>query len=480
MKIRLLTYSKYLKSTAQPPWTAGAYEERDFVFKNDTSVNNPVLILTNANNRIFQYNYCYIVELNMYYYIVDKKYLTNSNIEITCKCDALATAKAYILASSGFVAYSASNYNQYLTDDRIQPTSELETLVTNNSFVSEFNEHPEYTSSYSLLLTVLNGEPDGTLSNHSAGIKHYLINSNNLRYLCEKLVEDGDSVIGGIKQIFADAKDSLLKLQLVPWSVEALQRTNLIGSSTTPIYLGNYDTGQAGYMMDANACYDSTDFVDIPTRPDDFTRIEPYCEAKIHIPLIGTYDLSLSELADTDRLYFRYIANIASGKATCILWKGNANINNSAVKIIGSYDGNINADVPLGYATSENPVGALLGGASLAVAALGTGIGTLGGIAGAVSSFKSYFTKQASVINAFGGNASAKDNLKLAIYVFKRGLSETPDVLRQLYGRPCAKVLTIGTLQGYVKTQDFKLQAPISRELIEEVESLMDSGVFIQ
>lgn len=479
MKIRLLTYSKFLKSTAQPPWTEGAYEERDFIFKNDTSVNRPVLVLTNTNNRIFQYNYCYIVELNMYYFIVDKKYLTNSNIEITCRCDALATAKPYILASTAFVTHAADNYNPYLKDERIQPTAELESFSSNNSFASEISE-PTGSADYHYLLTVLNGQESEPEQALRSGIKHYVVSDNVMTYLVSRLVEDGESVIGGVKQIFADAKDSLLKLQVIPWSLSALRRNGLIGSGTSEIFLGSYGTGQNGYVMDASATYQVDDFVSIPSRPNDFTRVEPYCEAKIHIPLIGTFDLSLAELADTSNIYFRYICNIASGKATCILWKGNPIITDSSVKIIGSYDGNVNADVPLGYATSSNPTGLLAGGVSLAAAALGTGALTLGGIAGAVASFSSYFTKQASVVNAFGGNSSAYDNKSLSVYLMKRGLSENPEVLRQLYGRPCGKILTIGTLTGFVKTSEFKLQAPLNRELIEEVESLMDSGVFIQ
>lgn len=478
MKIRLLTYSKFLKSTAQPPWTEGSYEERDFVFKTDTSVNRPVLVLTNANNRIFQYNYCYIVELNMYYFIVDKKYLTNSNIEITCKCDSLATAKAYILASVSFVTHAADNYNPYLKDERIQPTAELESFVSNNSFASDIQE-PSSDNTDCLLLTVLNGAPD-TEQDSTAGIRHYLLAPLSLQTLVRTLVADGDSIIGGIRQIFADAKDSLIKLQVVPWTVTALQRNGLVDEFPNFIYLGDYNTGVLGYEMSANATYRVDDFVSIPSRPNDFTRVEPYCEAKIHIPLIGTFDLSLSELADTNNIYFRYICNIGSGKATCILWKGSPIITDSNVKIIGAYDGNVNADVPLGYATSSNPTGLLAGGVSLAAAALGTGALTLGGIAGAVASFSSYFTKQASVVNAFGGNSSAYDNKSLSVYLMKRGLSEDPEVLRQMYGRPCGKILTIGTLTGFVKTSDFKLQAPLNRELIEEVESLMDSGVFIQ
>lgn len=473
MKLQLWTFTKKHNSTARPEGTA--FTEYEVFIKRQTTINAPIFIIDTGGS-FPQYNYAVIPELRMYYYVEDVSIGNDNVFELSCKLDYLATARPYINASEAFVKYSSSNYDPYIKDDRIQPTAELESLVSNNNFSSLFNTHPEYTSSYSLLLTVLNGDDN----NNTAGIKHYLINQTNLRYICERLVADGSSIIGGAKQIFADAKDSLIKLQLVPWSVSGLQTSQIIGSNTSPIYLGDYDTGQEGYMVDANAVYSSDDFIDIPSRSNDFTRVEPYCEAKIHIPLIGTYDLSLSELADVNRIYFRYFANIASGKATCILWKGNSDINNSAVKIIGSYDGSINADVPLGYSTSSNPTGLLTGGVSLAAAALGSGALTLGGIAGAVASFASYFTKQASVVNAFGGNASAKDNLKLSIYLMKRGLSEDPDNMRILYGRPCGKVLQMATLSNYVETSQFQLLAPLDDETVQEVNRLMDSGVYLE
>lgn len=472
MIIRLWNFTKRHNSTARP--SGGGSVDVEVVFKRLTSINNPTFQIMWEG--IPQYNYVEVPSLHMYYYIEDIQIGINNIFELVCKIDVLATARPYILNSSCFVKYSSSNYDEYLKDDRIQPTAALESLVSNNTFASLFNTHPEYTSSYSLLLTVLNGDAN----NNTAGIKHYLINQTNLRYICERLVADGSSIIGGTKQIFADAKDSLIKLQLVPWSVSGLQASQIIGANTSPIYLGDYDTGQEGYMVDANAVYSSDDFIDIPSRSNNFTRVEPYCEAKIHIPLIGTYDLSLSELADVNRIYFRYIANIASGKATCILWKGNPDINNSAVKIIGSYDGNINADVPLGYSTSSNPTGLLTGGVSLAAAALGSGALTIGGIAGAVASFASYFTKQASVVNAFGGNASAKDNLKLSVYLLKRGLSEEPENLRLLYGRPCGKVLNLNTLTGYCETSQFQLEAPLDDGIIQAVNSKMDAGVYLE
>ena len=475
MDVKLMTYIKRHNSDAVPPESA-VWTTYDCVLKMPTSMNSPVIRLNLSSKPAG--NYAYIPDWDMYYFVSDITFVNNNIFELHLDVDAMATARPYILTTSAFVKYSSSNFNEYLKDDRIQPTAEITSVVSNNDFSAHFNSQPELTSSYSLLLTVLNGQPTG--DGNYAGIKHYLINATNLRYICENLCANGEHIVDGVKQIFADAKDSLIKLQLVPWSLTGLQQMNIIGTTPVDLYLGSYNTGQTGYIMDANAVYDTQDFVSIPTRHSGFAMIEPFCEAKIHIPLIGTFDLSLAELQDSTKVYFRYFCNIASGKATCIIWKGNANITNSDVKILGCYDGNVNADVPLGVIQSQNPTGLLTGGASLVGGLLAGGALTVGGIAGAVASFGSYFQKQVSVINAFGGNASAKDNLKFSIYLVRRMLSEDPANLTALYGRPCAKVLQMNTLSGYVQTSQFNLMGPFDEYITEKVNSIMDSGAYLE
>lgn len=467
MLIRLYTFTKRHNSTARPDENA-TYHELDVTMKRNTSINAPIFLL-DFEGELPEYNYLVIPSLRLYYYIDDIVIGNNDVMEFVCKMDFLATARPYINASTAFVKYSSSDYDPYLKDDRIQPTAEVTSVVSSNNLSTYIVDHPEYSSTYCYLLTTLNED---------YGVVHYVINQTVLNYLCRAIVQDGDSIIGGVKQIFADAKDAIIKLQLIPWSRSALGLSN---ANPVDIKLGGYTvTGVTGYVLDANATYKVDDFVQIPSLSDDFTKVEPYCEAKLHIPLLGTHDLSLAELADTTKLYFRYICNVATGAATCIIWKGNAALDNSATKIIGCFNGSVNAEIPLGYAVSSNPTGLVSGGAALAAAVIGSGAVTVGGIAAAVASFGSYFTKSASVIGAFGGQTSAYDSHRLQISVYKRGLSDDPDNLRVLYGRPCGKVKNITDLSGYCQTSQFELLAPFDDGIIQEVNRLMDAGVYLE
>lgn len=467
MKIRCYNFHKKHNSTSRPAAGTVAIEFEIFL-KRNTSINNPIFLL-DIGESFFNYNYIYWVDMDAYYYVEDVVYGNDYIKEIVCTCDVLATARQYIINSTAFVKYSSINYDPYINDDRIKPTSAIETLVSNNSF-SGLIAKPTNAATYCYILTTIN----------SNGVTSYAVSRNTIEYIGQALMDHADDIIGTLKEFFTSAKDSILKIQCIPWSLSCLQGQGICGSNSEYIEIGKYSTTIDGYRIDGSGIVVSTDFVDIPTRPNDFTRIEPYCEGKIHLPLLGTMDLSLSELQDVNRIYFRYVSNVLTGETSCILYKGNSDINQG--KVFASTAGNVNFEIPLGYITQSNPTGLVTGaGGLVATAALATGAGAVvGGIAASVASFASYFSKSPSSVGAFGGNASAYDSEKLQVIIYKHGLTETPDNLRVLHGRPCGKILNLGTLvNGYVQTSEFELQAGYDDEMTQQVNRLMDSGVYL-
>ena len=470
MKLRLWqNYIKRHDSSARPSDTGSIVI--DVYVKAKTSLNNPIFVLDPAVDFV-KYNYCYLEDFKTYYY-VDDIILSNTNIvELVCRVDALATARQYIINTTAFVKYSSLNYNKYLRDERIQPSSKITSSASNNSFASDI--HAPSDTDHCYVLTTLNDE----------GVCSYFMSQADVINLGNFLINNADDIIGLLKQYFQDVKESVMKLQVVPWTVGALQRNGIIPANEGPVKIGGYSTTITAYKMDETSIYVANDFVSLPPLADDFTRVEPYSEAKIHIPLLGVHDLSLSELQDTNKLYFRYICNVVTGATTCILFKGDADINKA--QLIASYDGNVNYELPLGYITSANPTGILTGsaGAASAAAALlagGSGAVIAGGIGAAVASFGSYFTKSNSMIGAFGGNASGYDSNRLSVIVYRHELTDEPDNLRQLYGRPCGKVLNLNSLVGgFVQTSQFQLMAPFDDGITQEVNDMMDRGVFLQ
>lgn len=460
MTITLWNYSKKHNSTARPD-TAGT--EVSIVLKQATSFNNPVFIL-NFGGGLPAYNYVYWSEVGQYYYIDDIVCISNHVFELHCSVDSLATCRPYIFTADAFVKYSTVVYNEYLKDDRIIPTTEIETIVNNNNFT----DLHEYNANTSMWILTTFSQTDGLCS--------YAINLNNLKYLTQKLTVDGSTIWGSIEQLFGDAKGSIIDLKYCPFTQVALQRAHCIADSTTRIYLGTYDTEQDGFVVDSYL-YEFTDSVSIGA-PDDFTRCAPYTEAKLFIPLIGTVDISLDELQDVSTLGFKYIVNISTGNVSVVLIK-NGGVYSSDSKILATFNGNCSLSIPLGF-QQINGISALTGVASAAAGIASGGALTIAGIAGAMASMTSAFKKTTSSFNSFSGNFSSNGGTRLKLMLFKHGLSEDPENMATLYGRPCGKVLNMTDLvNGYVECSQFELQAPYDDYIIQDVNNRMNSGVYL-
>lgn len=474
MEIRLLNYSKRHNSIARPDFTSEytIYDSFDIHFKRPTSLNNPVILLDTLGEGFPDYNYAVLPELRTYYFVDDIVIGNNNVFELHLSLDALATARPYIKASSCFAKYCSDDryINQYLRDDRVLAATSQTTLIASNNFSSHIRNNSYSSTSCYLLTTVGKDE----------GLTTYLVSYTELKYIYQRILDDSDGIIGGLSQLFSDAIDSIINLQLTPFSLTGLQAAGCCSSGKGTVWLGNYDTGQTAYVIDANVPYEASDFVDIPSgTPTDFRRCEPYCDAKIHIPLLGVHDFSLSDVADVNRIYFKYICEVVSGKCTCILYKGNVSLSDATAKPIATYEGSVNQQLPIAITHSNNPTGILGAGVGVASAFLG-GAFTVAGIAGAVASFASQFAKQTSVMGAYGGNAAWKDSPRLSIIVNKHDVSVEPSALKTLYGQPSGQIIpTLSDVTGFIQTEEFHLLAPLDATIINTVESFMDTGVYL-
>lgn len=459
ISIELWKFQKRHNSTARPEGTGSTIV--DVVFKKPTSINNPILIL--EFSEFPDYNYVVIPTLNMYYYIRDVV-VGNANIfELHCTLDALATARPYINVCSAFVKYSTLNFNEYLKDDRIIPTADITTSVVNN-YLQEIRDYSSNGATYQWILTVFS-EDDGLCS--------YIVSWNQIKSLTQNLMQAGTSVWGSITQLFNDVQGALIDVHWCPITLERLQQADIAADNASRIKIGDWDSLIDGYELTSYQYTIGDDVISLSNKPSNFTLCSPYCEAKLYIPLIGTVDLSLEEFQDVSNVNFRYVINLQNGNVTCMIMK------DAATKVIATYHGNCSYTVPLAF-QQINGVNALVAGASAVAGIASGGALTIAGIAGSVASMFSAFKRSTSEIGTFGGNFYAGGN-NLKLMIFKHGLSEQPENMTILYGRPCCKVLSMSTLlNGYVQTSQFQLEAPLDDEIIQQVNSLMDSGVYLE
>lgn len=69
--------------------------------KDDTSIINPVFILSGVTNN--QFNYLYCPYLHRYYFVENVKYLTGDMLEVSCHVDVLMSFKTDILKHNAYI-----------------------------------------------------------------------------------------------------------------------------------------------------------------------------------------------------------------------------------------------------------------------------------------------------------------------------------------------------------------------------------------
>ena len=111
--VNLYTFSKRENSTKRPTSGGTSYS---CTLLDETSLMNPTFKLSIASNPIGK-NYAYVPDFNRYYFINDIRSYQNFWY-IDCTCDVLASFKDTIGAESHYVLRSASNYDEYICDNR--------------------------------------------------------------------------------------------------------------------------------------------------------------------------------------------------------------------------------------------------------------------------------------------------------------------------------------------------------------------------
>ena len=102
--------NRYLQKTI-----ASVLDNVPCVFKEDTSLENPTVIISPDNFR-HNANYVYIPELSRYYYITDKTF-SKQRVMLHLKCDVLMSFKDSIKQCECVAIRSANQFNNYLDDN---------------------------------------------------------------------------------------------------------------------------------------------------------------------------------------------------------------------------------------------------------------------------------------------------------------------------------------------------------------------------
>lgn len=458
MEITLYSdFSKRNNSTKNPdtPGAISVSVTLNVALKEQCSKIKPSFFITDITD------FVYCKAWDWYYYITNIAYDINGAQYIECELDVLGTWRDAIMSTRAFIRYSTKDFSTRIPDTRISTL----TGITVESFNNLFGEIYSSQDMYQYYLSVL-GE---------SGIDDWLLTTNELRSIVNALIENGSDVFGSLTTQFTDAISCLIKCRVIPLSENAFSGTR----EGEHVMLGKYDTGVTGFHMARTWGY-GQDFVTV-NHPSDFRIMEPYSYCKVTLPFAGTFDFSLDELYDTNKLYFSYAYNASTGKISYRLYRDNPLAAESNANVLGQYNGDFGIDVPIGAQEMNNPIGTLSGVASLASMVLAPNPVTAS--ATIASSRQAYMgmQKTTSMIGGYGGNGGWNLDRRLRVEVFSKELSANPDSMTELYGRPLDAVRELsGLAGGYVQTEGFHIDISAPKTIRDMIDQAMDSGVYLE
>ena len=119
------------------------------VFKEDSSIINPVIILDYNSQSMNSVNYMYIPTFDRYYYMQDIRALTGGRYMVTCKLDVLQSFASDILSLLVVVdkQKSSDKTDLYIDDGSFVTENRLVNSIYN--FPNSFNDNGEF-----ILITV--------------------------------------------------------------------------------------------------------------------------------------------------------------------------------------------------------------------------------------------------------------------------------------------------------------------------------------
>lgn len=458
--MEVIFYSEFSKrkNSTKNPESAGAISvsvTKQVTLKNMCSKLKPSFFVADTTG------YVYCKAWGWYYFVTNEGYDINGAHYVDCEIDPLGTWKVLILAHSAFVRYSTLAYSDRIPDTRLSTLTGVSIVNYNNLFGEIYGNEDQYR----FYLSVLGDN----------GIDDWLLTPNELITVIHELIQEGSNIFGSLTTQFTDAISCLLKCRIVPLSENAFAGSR----EGDTVHLGEWDTGVAGFHM--TRTWGSTqDFVSV-THPNDFRIIEPYSYCKVTLPFAGTFDFSLDELYGTNILYFSCAYNASTGKIAYKLFRDNIDAGAGESKILAQFNGEFGMDVPVGAQEMSNPAGTIGAVASLASAILAPNpVSASGAIAGAKQAFMG-MQKTTSMVGGYGGNGGWHMDRRLKVEVFSKALSDNPENMALLYGRPLDAVHDLASLEGgYVQTEGFHINASIPDIARDMIDKAMDSGVYLE
>ena len=466
MKVTLYTIYKKTNSTLQPTADNPKFE-LEVNLKEDTSMYYPTFLINivfSANN--FPYNY--LKWQGRYYFIDDIVKPTINNVwELVCSIDLLATFKTDILTNTtAFVKYSANNFNPMIPDDRLSYPA-IKSISMSHYELVKYNLEP------SIVVTYISAKDSGYGS-----VAYAVLNKTQLTQLNKKLMstEFQDSLN---KQLDSTAS-AIVSCLLFPFTLSGdtpSSSMNVLGVDTGIHCAIIKDIGIMKGTIKLNwTSFEQNYF-------GDYRDLEPFRTYMIFLPAYGYVDIPASYIITIKgtTIDVDYIIDELTGGISY-------NIDG-----VGKFDGTIAVNIPTAY-SGINAINTISSGIATGSGVIGNLLS--GNIGGAVSTalsggFNTYVNANMKNCGTIGSTSGSRASLLINPYDIGNGTiniclfvstldGEEPYTIREPLGRPCNKVLQLVNCTGYTQTQNASANLQAPKSLIDQINEMLDSGIYIE
>lgn len=463
MKLQLFLFDKRTNSMKNPIESGLAPLETDCLFKEETSIENPVLELNTTALNIYIYNYAYLVDIGRFYWIDEVISISNSVLELHCSIDVLSTFKTQILEHSAYVLYSSSNFDDYLVDTRVPMA---------NQFGVTHDEDETIFTDYDLDCTVVFATIGSAETDEGVygGYNFYVVKENDWTRFLGKLTND-DGIWQDIKNYFNDVANGIIFARRYP-----IQLTEYNIFDPEPVKIAKVEVPFIANRLGDTYIHPTPIELTIPNYPSNFTCWEPFSKYMAYFPFIGCVDLPACEFGKD--VLIDYVINLTTGMM-------NVNIcNRNKRNAFATYTTECGEMLPI--VTNQTNIssaisagtGAVGWGAGAAIAA--SSVMGITAIMMASTALTSSLTTSSKQHGMFGGGRAEKLNTKAVVFHWTRHHSMSISELSELYGRPLGRVVLLSTLTGYCQTQEFHFEGNLHKNIIDKIEELMNGGVYIE
>ena len=468
-------FSKRKNSTKVPDDSTSV--TKTVTLKSTTDKVNPTFFLKGTDD------YVYCKAWGMYYFVHRTSYDIDGTQIIYCNIDVLATFKTQILNTNAYIIYSSTGYNRWIRDDRcpivIKGSEYVHAASAITMDIGTGQAEPIFTATNNEIVVI-------TTVSKEQGLVHWVTTEDTFKEMIMTLMDADDSIFASLANQFGGAIGSIVQVMRLP--IHNLI-ANYVSEGPYDVYLGNYlvedpqSPEPLGLKRLKQTRISARGSVGIPITYTDFRFTEPYCNAKLSLPFVGVVDISLSEIAPEGGFDWRMDLDLLTGAIT---WTVANSTSGTLVEPIASFSGQCGGLIPIASTQIANASsivtglanGGMLTGAALLAGKEGVALGT--GISAVASAFYNSFHKSTSIVGSYSGNRSEFANTQVRLSVEKFATANEPSNLTELEGRPVCKVDTIGNYSGYIQTQKCNIDISSLDVFKDMINSLMDSGVYLE